>query len=556
MKISHQIALTILMFAVTGELSAQGDSTRRPDSVHHIFIASRLNAIEFYSRPAVEPFFSRWRSDTIQQITIAHFGDSHIQPGIFSGEMRSFMQGEKGYGGFGMMFPYSAARTYSPAQYKSVHYGRWLFAKGLEPNPKLPLGVSGMTIRTYDSAAGFSMTFKEPPPPHYKKVKLYFKGGPTSYDVRLLGSTFEVVMPASKKPEDVPFLELLLPDSSSTLHIQMLKTEKHQTQFEFYGLSLESETGQGLIYHSLGVGGAAYGSLLAEVLGDEQLPTLAPHLVIIDFGTNDFLYEGAIAASLQRQIVQTIRWVRQLVPGVTILLTSTQDMYRRGANIAAAKQFSFLMRRIARMEGCAFYDWYRISGGQYSMKNWVGERLARADHIHLTAAGYELKGKLLAAAFSQTMNAYFSEPGIDSLVLYSPAEDSVKGDSLFRVAPEPRVTKIRHQIRSGESLSTIADKYGVRVADIMRVNKLSSSTIIAGNYLTIEYNPNKPVAQTKPRVVAPQPSADVIRYKVQSGDTLGQIAEKYHVSVKSIKRLNNMKSSRIVEGKTLLIPKA
>jgi LysM repeat protein len=556
MKVRPHIILFILVCGIACKLCAQADSTIRQDSVHHIFIASRLNAIEFYNRSAVEPFFSRWHSDTVRQLIIAHFGDSHVQPGVFSGEMRSFMQGEKGYGGFGIMFPYSAAKTYSPAQYKSVHYGRWLLAKGLEPNPKLPLGVSGMTIRTYDSAAGFSMTFKEPPPPHYKKVKLYFKGGSNSYDLRLLAGTFEAVVPASKKPENVPYMEVLLPDSSSTLHVQVLRTDKSQTQFEFYGLSLESETGQGLIYHSLGVGGAPYGSLLAEVLADEQLPTLEPDLVIIDFGTNDFLYEQRIAPSLERKIVQTIQWVRQLVPDATILLTSTQDMYRHGVNIAAAKEFSFLMRRIAKMEGCAFYDWYRISGGQYSMGRWVGERLARADHIHLTAEGYKLKGGLMTAAFEQTMNAYFSEPGIDSLVLYSAEEDSVKGDSLIRVAPGPKVTRIRHQIRSGEALSTIAEKYGVRVADIMRVNKLSSSTIIAGNYLTIEYNPNKPVTQAKPHAGQAQPPADVIRYKVQSGDTLSEIAEKHRVSVKAIKRLNNMKSSRIVEGKTLLIPKA
>jgi LysM repeat protein len=548
-------ARIVFLFAITmvAHLQAQRDTTRA-DSVHHILIASKLNAIEFYNRSAVEPFFSRWHSDTVARLVVAHFGDSHIQPGIFTGEVRSFMQGEKGYGGMGMMFPYSAAKTYSPVQYKSVHYGRWLLAKGLEPYPKLPLGLSGMTIRTYDSAAGFTITFKEPPPPHYKKVKLYFKGGATSFDIRLLAGTFEAVVPASKKPDNVPFLEVMLGDSSSSLHVQLLKTGSKQSQFEFYGMSLESETGEGLIYHSLGVGGAPYKSLMAEVLGGVQLPTLEPDLVILDFGTNDFLYSEKIADDLERQIVQTVQWIRRLVPQATILLTTTQDMYRHGVNITAAKDFSLLVRRIAKKEGCALYDWYRISGGQYSMGRWVGQRLARADQIHLTAEGYKLKGKLLSAAVGQTINAYFSEPGIDSLVLFDLRADSVEADSLIRVAPAPPPSFVRHQIRNGESLSTIAEKYGVRVSEIMRVNRLSSSKIIAGDYLRIEINPGKKVVATKQRPVAAPPS-NAIQYKVVSGDTLSEIAERFNVSVRSIKRLNGMRTSRIVEGKTLLIPK-
>jgi LysM repeat protein/lysophospholipase L1-like esterase len=321
----------------------------------------------------------------------------------------------------------------------------------------------------------------------------------------------------------------MLPDSSSSIHIQMLRTAAQQSQFEFYGMSLESETGEGLVYHSLGVGGAPYTSLLKELLLDSQLPTLKPDLVILDFGTNDFLYSERIPSTLDRDIIQSIRWIRQLVPDVTILLTSTQDMDRHGRNVAAAGEFAALIRRIARMEGCALYDWYRVSGGQYSMNKWVEERLARGDHIHLTTAGYSLKGKLFSAALQATIDSYFTEPGLDSLVLVNPKADSVHVDSLIHVAPRRAVTSVRHQIRSGESLSTIAEKYGVKVSDIMRVNKLSSTQIIAGNYLTIEYNAEKAV----PKKILIDPNA--IRYKVRSGDTLSEIAEKFIVSVKSIR---------------------
>jgi LysM repeat protein len=74
----------------------------------------------------------------------------------------------------------------------------------------------------------------------------------------------------------------------------------------------------------------------------------------------------------------------------------------------------------------------------------------------------------------------------------------------------------------------------------MRANRLSSSTIIAGNYLTIECNPQRKVAAAKPKATAVPVGKDVIQYKVVRGDTLSEIAQRFKVSVKSIKRLNGV----------------
>ncbi len=45
------------------------------------------------------------------------------------------------------------------------------------------------------------------------------------------------------------------------------------------------------------------------------------------------------------------------------------------------------------------------------------------------------------------------------------------------------------------------------------------------------------------------------KYKVKKGDTLSRIASKHHVSVKDLKRWNNLKSDKIREGQTLIIKK-
>jgi LysM repeat protein len=128
----------------------------------------------------------------------------------------------------------------------------------------------------------------------------------------------------------------------------------------------------------------------------------------------------------------------------------------------------------------------------------------------------------------------------------------------------PQSISTRHRIRNGETLSEIADKYNVSVQSIMASNNLKNSRIVAGNVLVINHRAMRTTPSANSNVVSTRsttpskPAVDIndpnlIRHKVVSGDTLGHIAEKYHVSVKEIKRLNGLRSSRIVEGNILLI---
>ena len=48
-----------------------------------------------------------------------------------------------------------------------------------------------------------------------------------------------------------------------------------------------------------------------------------------------------------------------------------------------------------------------------------------------------------------------------------------------------RSTGKRHKVRSGETLSTIARKYGVSVKQLMRANGLKNTNIRAGRYINI-----------------------------------------------------------------------
>ncbi|MBC7865686.1 MAG: hypothetical protein IAF38_22115, partial [Bacteroidia bacterium] len=385
------------------DLFCQADTV--VESVASVNINRSLNFIQFYDRDALKRFYSVWKQEGKKEISIVHLGDSHVQPDIYSGELRKRMQQIHGQGGQGMIFPYSAAKTYSSLEYKSSHKGKWVSARSLSPSPKLILGVSGATIQTEDPNASFTINFVNAIPDDYRKLKIFCKRSKECYDFEIEcgGKTiFNYAEPAYGFK--VPFIEIILPAKGNSITLKLKKGNPYQHTFEFYGMSLESTNESGLIVHAVGIGGAKFNALLHQKLLTTQIPELKPDLIILDYGTNDFLYDDVIQPEFASEIKRAIDSIRRVAPDASILLTSTQDMYFKGKNVYSSVIFSEMIKKIAKEKNCAFYDWFWISGGLKSMKAWQENGFAQKDFIHLNMKGYRLKGELLSDAIIGTMN--------------------------------------------------------------------------------------------------------------------------------------------------------
>ena len=96
-------------------------------------------------------------------------------------------------------------------------------------------------------------------------------------------------------------------------------------------------------------------------------------------------------------------------------------------------------------------------------------------------------------------------------------------------------------VKPGETLSDIADSYGVSVGSLMRLNGLNNSDHIeAGSRL---------------EVPGPRVSAGSGRHKVAAGDTLSDIAARYRVSDQDLMAVNGLRDANHVElGQTLKLP--
>jgi N-acetylmuramoyl-L-alanine amidase len=113
----------------------------------------------------------------------------------------------------------------------------------------------------------------------------------------------------------------------------------------------------------------------------------------------------------------------------------------------------------------------------------------------------------------------------------------------------------QHSVVAGDSLSGIANRYGVSMQRLMQYNNLRSTTVTVGQNLKIPAANSPAVAQQAPgSTPRPAVAAAPRVHKVVAGDTLSRIASRYGVSPGAIQRHNNMKSTTVKLGQTLKIP--
>src|SRR5699024_4272248 len=94
-------------------------------------------------------------------------------------------------------------------------------------------------------------------------------------------------------------------------------------------------------------------------------------------------------------------------------------------------------------------------------------------------------------------------------------------------------------VKKGDTLYGIANKYGVSVEELKRLNNLGSNSLSIGQVLQI---PNVDVTQGNENI-----------YVVKEGDTLYSIASNYGMSVDELKSLNNLGSNILSIGQQLVV---
>ena len=104
-----------------------------------------------------------------------------------------------------------------------------------------------------------------------------------------------------------------------------------------------------------------------------------------------------------------------------------------------------------------------------------------------------------------------------------------------------------YKVKKGETLSDIAEKNNVSVAELKSINNLHTSSLRAGQQLQLA---GKDTQSEKEAVTKAEKT---IVHKVESGESLYVIAKKYNVAIDELKRLNNLEDGKIKPGQSLSV---
>jgi len=118
----------------------------------------------------------------------------------------------------------------------------------------------------------------------------------------------------------------------------------------------------------------------------------------------------------------------------------------------------------------------------------------------------------------------------------------------------PADAHIRHRVRRGESLSTIARRYNSSVSAIVRTNRLRNQhRIRQGQILQIPRKNVRAVAVSGNAPTREETRESVLSHTVVRGDSLWRLAQKYKTSVNEIKALNGLRGNTLSLGQKLKI---
>ena len=161
--------------------------------------------------------------------------------------------------------------------------------------------------------------------------------------------------------------------------------------------------------------------------------------------------------------------------------------------------------------------------------------------LHVATFGVLAIGVVLAPFLAKTYPVFSS----NSVIPVSESAQSISvGDNVFQtnISEKPRDKVIDYTVQKGDTISTIAEKFGISENTVRWENDLSGDNITVGDTLKI-----LPVTG--------------MSYKVQSGDTIYSIAKKFATEPQKIvdfpfNDFANPETFSLVVGQMLIVPDA
>lgn len=369
------------------------------------------------------------------RVSILHIGGSHVQADMYTNEFRiridSLNNGLRPPRGY--LFPFRVAKTNNPTNFRVTAAGRWDKARCSVRKQRPPLGIDGISVWTSDPTAwiGFDMDPNRsgrwtstalkvigrsvPSPTGQHLTPIIRVDGqdvrPSSYDVRTMTYSFRLPKPSSCFTLHFAHSARQHADS---LKIESAESSASRATFYVDGIIPENEE-DGIVYHTVGVNGAAVPHYLKCEYFERQMGALCPDLVILSVGINDASGPNFVPDNFKSNYDQLLRVFRRINPNCAFIFITNNDSKRRvsrrkrivNKNGELAEQ---AFREIATKWQGGLWDLFDIMGGLGSMAEWQKNGLAGRDNIHFSRLGYKVVGALFYDAF---LNFYLDQDPVE-----------------------------------------------------------------------------------------------------------------------------------------------
>lgn len=337
---------------------------------------------------------------------IIHYGDSPTTADMITSDARALLQKQFGDAGHGFCLIAKPWAWYA-------HRGAEVQGQGWTVDPanqsSIKDGLFGLGGVSFRGGPGAAAQFRLSTA--HQTFELAFLKQPGGGQLRVYaGDTDLGVVDTSAQSRQSGFAAFPLPAEARRVSIQVMSGP-----VRLFGAAFTKDS-SGLVYHSLGVNGA-YVSVLARFFSEthwrEQLQHYRPHLVIVNYGTNESVYPQFVDYASEKELREVVRRLRAAVPETSILIMSPMDRGQRMAGgeigtVPAIPRLVAIQRRVAADLHCAFFNTFEAMGGMGTMGRWYAAepRLVGADFIHPMPGGAKIVGGLLYQGLLDGYNRY------------------------------------------------------------------------------------------------------------------------------------------------------
>jgi lysophospholipase L1-like esterase len=411
-RLSRSVVSVALLVALGAPAAAETPAPASQD-VGLGKLGARGQPLEDPSGAALASFYTALRAAEAKPgvVRVFHYGDSAIVVDTITGAIRRRLQARFGDGGHGFV---AVGRPWKWYRHLDVRHGCnevWTLRRVTKPKgTDGRFGMGGISAHTAlgGADAWFATAAKGSVGGRVSRFEILYLRQPRGGRLKLELDGKPLA------PLDTAGAQL-----ESAVHTVRTTDGPHKLSLEtagggevrLFGVALERD--RGLVYDSLGINGARVKNLLnfePQHL-QEQYRVRPPHLVVINFGTNETDDSPNPGDAYKRGLQAVLARVRQAGPGSSCLVMSLPDRAnKRGAeetngSMASVPRLVKLQREAAAASGCAFWSTFDAMGGAGSMRRWANAHLS-GDSTHLTTKGAEAIADLFVRALVADYEAF------------------------------------------------------------------------------------------------------------------------------------------------------